>query len=83
MTEEDTDENVNERINPVSLSKPEDVEEIEKIGDRTESVQSNEEIVTEEPWISSILFFFTCENPFFFSCMRVFDACEKNAADAG
>jgi hypothetical protein len=48
MTEEDTDENVNERINPVS-SKPEDVEEIEKIGDRTESVQSNEEIVTEEP----------------------------------
>lgn len=49
MTEEDTDENVNERINPVSLSKPEDVEEFEKIGDRTESVQSNEEIVTEEP----------------------------------
>ena len=83
MTEEDTDENVNERINPVS-SKPEDVEEIEKIGDRTESVQSNEEIVTEEPWISSILFFFLLVKIlFFFSCMRVFDACEKNAADAG
>ena len=49
MTEEDTEENVNERINPVSLSKPEDVEEIEKIGERTGSVQSNEEIVTEEP----------------------------------
>ena len=65
MTEEDTDENVNERINPVS-SKPEDVEEIEKIGDRTESVQSNEEIVTEEPWISSILFFFYLWKSFFF-----------------
>ncbi len=49
MTEEDTEESVNERINPVSLSKPEDVEEVEKIGERTESVQSNEEIVTEEP----------------------------------
>jgi hypothetical protein len=49
MTEEDTEENVNERINPVSLSKPEDVEEVEKIGERTGSVQSNEEIVTEEP----------------------------------
>ncbi|XP_046444745.1 uncharacterized protein LOC124194545 [Daphnia pulex] len=49
MTEEDSEENVNERINPVSLSKPEDVEEVEKIGERTGSVQSNEEIVTEEP----------------------------------
>ena len=49
MSEEDTDENVNERINPVSLSRPEDVEGVEKIGERTGSVQSNEEIVAEEP----------------------------------
>ncbi|XP_057378031.1 uncharacterized protein LOC130699998 [Daphnia carinata] len=50
MTEEDVNQEVKDSINTVSSEKPEDVdEEAGRIGERTGSVQSNDEVVNEEP----------------------------------